>query len=584
MRTSLNRWIGKIPDVSAVLSRFPVPVALMAVFTIILIVVDSWSDRDRLGWLTAGLILAAYMAVNITLARETREKPSGLVMQLVLSGVILLLSWFAKDIRFVVPMAVGGSILLLGNMVRWRKSRDDVHVWDFTHKIWTGAIFAIVGSMIYTAGIFAISAALKSLFGLNINAFVTDFLLPIGLGFLAPLYWLSTIPPVDEDFSELYDNPGFVSKAVAFLGTWILSPLTLIYALILVAYGLKIILQSELPKGEIAGLTTPFLIIGTLTWLVLDPPFTKDKVLAKIFRKFWFFLSLPAALLLAVAIGVRIGEYGFTWERLALVFIVIWSLCLGVWFAFGPKDKRDIRLIPGLAAALLCVGAFAIEPMSFFNQKSRVISGLKAAGVMTHAGVIKPKSEIDITNEAAAQKAKGALLYLERNDGWPTIERLFEGAETPAKEDGKGDADLYKRLALNDIQLNLSRDENVYVSYYSDMEPIDVRGFETLSGPYWINRNNAARNDAQKKGGFKLEIQGDDLVISNQDTEITRYDVVTWAKSFDVIDQQVRIPNPVIAVHDTNDQKLSLVVRSLNFPTGVSEGFSIEVMLLSAGY
>jgi len=85
---------------------------------------------------------------------------------------------------------------------------------------------------------------------------------------------------------------------VLFMGTWLLSPLTLIYALILIAYGFKIVLAGSLPKGEIAQLTTPFLIIGTLTWLLL---------------------SIPAAILLAISIAVRIDEYGFTTERIALL-------------------------------------------------------------------------------------------------------------------------------------------------------------------------------------------------------------------------------------------------------------------------
>jgi len=166
-------------------------------------------------------------------------------------------------------MAIGAVLLILGNMVLWKKSRDDLHIWDFTHKIWTGAVFATLGSIIFTLGIFAIQAALKSLFGLRINDLTEHLILPIGLGFLAPLYWLSTAPKTDESYQELHDNPGFVSKAVAFMGTWLLSPLTLIYALILIAYGFKIVLAGSLPKGEIAQLTTPFLIIGTLTWLLL---------------------------------------------------------------------------------------------------------------------------------------------------------------------------------------------------------------------------------------------------------------------------------------------------------------------------
>jgi len=379
MKAGLKRWIGRVPDLSAVIARFPVAVIAMAIFTLIIMVMDRAEVNESLGRLLLGLIIAAYLAVIITLAREGRKLSNLFFVQIGLVVLMAVLFWFSKELRLTLPMAVGTVLVLLGNAVRMKRSRDDLHVWDFTHKLWTGAGFAILGSIIFTIGTFAIQQALKSLFGLNINDLTERIILPIGLGFLAPLYWLSTVPQVDEPYDELIDNPGFVSKAVAFLGTWLLSPLTLIYALILLAYAVKILLAGALPKGEIAQLTTPFLLIGTLTWLVLEPPFIQDKALAKLFRKFWFPVSIPAAIMLAIAVFVRIREYGFTQERIALALIVIWSFGLGLWYVLGPKDKRDIRIIPGGAAALLLIGTVGSAWLSMGSQYSRLDKSLSQA-------------------------------------------------------------------------------------------------------------------------------------------------------------------------------------------------------------
>ena len=587
MKAGLKSWGGRVPDLSAVFTRFPVPVLLMAIFTIILILFDDLHRfRTNLGFLCIGLIAAAYACVNIVLAREAHGKSQVIILQLLLSAVIAALAWFSEDLRLLVPFIVGGGVLMLGNMVRWRKTRDDIHTWDFTHKIWTGAIFATAGSFIYLLGVLSIMFALKSLFGVDIKDLMERLLLPIGLGFLAPLYWLSTVPAVDEDASELYENPSFISKAVAFLGTWLLSPLTLIYALILLAYGLKIALTGELPKGEIAQLTTPFLIIGTGTWLVLDPPFVRDKPLAKIFRKSWFFLSMPAALLLAVAIGVRIEDYGLTWERIGLALCVVWAIALGLWFTFGPKNKRDIRLIPGLAAALMFAAAFIAQPLSFHNQKGRAISGLKDAGIMTEAGLILPKNEIVISDENAARKAKGALQYLERNKGWPSIEKMFGGAEDIPGDVGKFKSTLFDRLALNDVQLKSKRNL-FYRNYYDKDVTVSVNGFERLSMSH--SMSNHISKPHKEKGvetGFSFQTLETGLQVFYNDVEVTTYDVFGWVKSQPVNEHNILIDDPVISILDADSRRLHMIVTNVshNGRNKNTENINVTFMLLSTGF
>lgn len=579
--------MSRLADISSVFARFPVPVALMGMFTIILMFFDSFGAfKEHIAFLALGLIAAAYACVNIVLAREVHGRSPLLLLQFGLSLGLAVLAWFSESLRTLVPFIVGAGILLLGNMVRWGKDRDDLHTWDFTHKIWTGAIFATAGSIIYLLGILAIMAALKSLFGIDIEKLMERLLLPIGLGFLAPLYWLSTVPPVDEDASELYDNPSFVSKAVAFLGTWLLSPLTMIYALILVTYGLKIILMGELPKGEIAALTTPFLIVGTATWLVLDPPFVREKPLAKLFRKAWFFLSIPAALLLAVAVSVRIGTYGLTWERIGLLMCVIWAVGLGLWFTIGPKLKRDIRLIPGCAAVLMLVMAFAAQPLSFQNQKGRAIDGLKEAGIMTSAGVIKPQDEIVISDENAARKAKGALQYLQRNDGWDAIEMMFKDAEDRPTDAGKMISKLYDRLALSDVQLG-SKSRGRYQNYYNEAIKVDIAGFKTLSGPYILNsRSNLAVNANKVDAGFSFKSNESEITFLHEDIEVASFDVFEWVESHSVSDHQIIIDDPYIDVLDSEGRRLKMIIMNANMSrqNENSGNTRVEFYLLSSGF
>ncbi len=582
MQATMRRWIGKFPDMGDVVARFPVPTLLMTVFTLIWIFESLFSSNQQMARLMAGLVVAGYLCVSIVLAAEGASETNGtskkIPLQILLAAIIAALAWFSESLRLNLPMAIGAAVLLLGNAVLWRQKRDDLHVWDFTHKLWTGAVFATVGSLIFTAGIFSISTALKSLLGINIESLIKDIILPIGLGFLAPLYWMATLPPVDEDYSELYKNPGFVSKAVAFLGTWLLSPLTLIFALILLVYGVKIAVTGTLPKGEIAGLTTPFLIVGTLTWLMLDPPFVGQKKLAKLFKKLWWPISIPAAILLIIAVFIRVSEYGFTPERIALIALFVWAFGLALWFTFGPKARRDIRLIPGTAAALLALGSLSAGWISTSNQTSRAKASLIASGIMSEAGVIAAQKDIVITDSAAAWRAKGALAYLKRHKEEDRLKALLGEAYAQPN-----DAYEYvERLALNTVNGEAFR--NAYVNYsHQSGERISVAGFDALHGPYSLYKYDAddrrapsktddVKFDEAKANEVKAEYGGGVVTIRRGGAVFSRFEFDDWLNGLSTSsvsggsynDVTFKIKNPVLDLVTTDGSRAQLIIRSLS--------------------
>lgn len=572
MKANFNRWMGRAPDVSAVLSRFPIPAVIMAIFTLLWIFKNAFPDTESVVRTMASLVVAGYVCVSIILSAEARGKAPNLVLQLVIFALAAALGWFSEALRITLPMAVGAAILVLGNRVRAGRGRNDLHVWDFTHKLWTGAAFATLGSIIFTLGLIFITEAVKTLFGLRLNALVEDLLMPIGLGLLAPLYWLSTLPSVDEPYEELYENPGFVSTAVAFLGTWLLAPLTLIFAVILVAYGVKIIIAGTLPQGEIATMTLPFLIIGTLTWLVLEPPFITKKALANLFRRAWWPLAIPASLLLAIAVFVRIGEYGYTPQRFALSIGVVWALGLSLWFSFGPKAKRDIRLIPGSAAALLIIGTLGAGWLSVSNQALRLEQSLKQAGIMSADGALI--SPVSVSDKDAARKAKGALRYLLRHDEQDRVAAVLAATGIATTPDNTPDpdmmypdkdhlADIETALGLDKVSVNNRWSQTDQIQYYRDSHPFDIAGFDTMTGPFSLYYSDTPRSLSSQSN---LDISSDGTVLrfSQDGEDLATFDALAWIKAqgFDLGTVTTNIPN--ISVLDDNGRKITLVINAFN--------------------
>lgn len=584
IKPSLHRWIGRVPDLSAVIARFPVAAACMAIFTAIWVFTDRWSQHESLGRMLVGLVIAAYLSVIITLGREGQKLSKLIFMQIILAAIIALLFWFSKELRLNLAMPVGAVLLLLGNAVLWKKPRDDLHVWDFTHKIWTGAGFAFLGSIIFFLGVMAIQEALKSLFGLNIRDLTEHLLLPIGLGLLAPLYWLSTVPRVDEPYDELIDNPGFVSKAVAFLGTWLLSPLTLIYAVILLAYAVKILIAGSLPKGEIAQLTTPFLLIGTLTWLVLEPPFIKEKALAKLFRKVWFPISIPAAIMLAIAVFVRVEEYGFTPERVLLMLIVSWSLGIGFWFAFGSNDKRDIRIIPGFGAALLFIGTLGSGWLSIASQYSRLNSSLNKA-------VSKKDGHFEVVDKDAAKIAKGSINYLNKERAEGSLRKAFAKVDYIPKDDFKL-TDIYEDLNLEGIKVPTRYDiNNDTQNFDRGNKPIVISEYDQILGPYNYyyssRKNKPSSQTLYSRKGKDIVITEGVLKVSEGSTSMAEFDLLTH------LEEQVgdglsssELGNSII-MFDENHLTLTLQpirLRNWDNEDGQMMSGNIEFYILSSGF
>ena len=601
--SKLNTWLeGLIPDAQAVLRRFPFAALMVLALTIIVIIQandhDFFSDQMMMR-LVGGVVLAGYTSIILTLASEGRGKPFSILIKAIAVGGALLLSWFFRELAFVTPMAIGASVLFLGSAAFWRQNRNDVAVWDFTHKLWSAVIFTVAGAIIYMIGMFAISAALKSLFGLNIRNIIEDWLFPIGFAFLAPMAWMSMLPKHDEDDTDSLRNPGFISRAVGFLGTWILAPMTLIYAAILLAYGAKILLTQTLPNGEIAQLVTPFLIVGTLTWLILDPPFIQEKRLARWFGKFWFPLMIPAAILLAASVLIRIGQYGWTIERYLLVLASIWALGIALWFTFRGETNRDIRIIPGFAALLLAIGSigpWGADGFSSINQNARLSSALQLNNMIGADGKLKPASDIMITDEKASIKAKGALNYLIKQRKAKTIAKYLPAGDTTklSKDSEKlqrlNTKNIMNRFALSKVQMpSRYRKKHGVVNYYNMGENIlSVKGYEYISARQSQNlaRKNSTHSNKTKLGDYI--VRGDkagDIVVMHGPDEVSRTDMLNWIKGLGLTSDNSNIPAPKLVLYTKDEVEIALYLVHANYSKNdeVRDYAFAEYMLLTKG-
>lgn len=515
-------------DLTHMLRRFPLAVLMVALLTFGALTLAHGGSNDYIHVVRyiGGPIFAGYISVILYLIGEGRDRPVPVLIHITILIAVLVASWFHEALRFNVWMGIGAAVLYLGSAPFRKKPQDNDSAWDFTHRIWVGAIFATVGSILFALGILFINEAVRALFDVRLNDLLFDWVMPIGLAGLAPLYWLSTIDDPNSLSSEdSLRQPGFISRAVGFMGVWLLAPLVLVFAAILLAYGVQIIMRGEIPNGQTAELVTPFLIIGTLTWLVLDPAFIREKRIAKIFRGIWFWAMIPAALLLAVSVFIRVKDFGITPERYLLGLCVLWAILISLWAIIRKKDRRDLRTIPSLAAMLLAVGSFGplgAYGISSISQKARVNSVINTADVMTEQGVFKASEDLPPLTEGQINKLGGLTYLLSHNDEkW--VRSKFADNDPLFAEEGNFNRRYIARRAIEARFNGKPANKRVEYNIEGPTGPISLDGYDSVIGQVSYNYSFAPRSIGSSE--YRVRVENDVLIITQDNQDIARLDL-----------------------------------------------------------
>jgi hypothetical protein len=381
---SLRTWLEQhAPDFVETGRRFPFAILLAAATTAVaLFVINNSAASGEETWYraAAGLATAAVLAVAGVFFAESRPQAIGLKLVL----------------KYLVPLAVAGLFLirdgfwvfpwlLLPVSILWLSVSPFTHIgrgperetqqnlfWWVNHQAVATAAIAAAAFLIVAIGLGAIERSLALLFGLDVSVVFYRWVLPVTGLFLTPVYWLSTLPRVETAPRAEIENPDFTATAVGFLGQFILVPLLLVYAAILLAYTAQIVITGQLPQGTIGWMVLGFVVAGAGCWLVLHPPFMRNRPLVRVFRRIWFWLTLIPLALFFYAVQVRLGAYGFTPERMLLLAGGTWASVLALVFLLR---RGDVRLIPALAGAILLVlsvGPWNLENLPNSQQAARL--------------------------------------------------------------------------------------------------------------------------------------------------------------------------------------------------------------------
>ena len=489
----LKGWLERqAPDFLQTWQRFPLAIFMSALATAIALGAlngQSWLQQEVWGRATFGLVTGAVLAVAGVYFVESRPGAGrwGALLKYLLPVAVVGL-FEVTDITWFVPYVLPVVAILwlsVSPFTRIEKgpAREEQQnrFWIVNHQALATAMIAGAAFAIIALGFLIIERSLSLLFGLYVGEVFYRWLLPFTGMFLTPVYWLSTLPKLSEVDAREAERPEFIGKAIGFLGQFVLVPMLFIYALILLAYTAQIVVTQKLPQGMIGWMVMGFVIVGAATWLILYPPFMREKPLVKLFRRLWFWLTLVPLALFFFALSVRLDAYGLTPERMLLLGGGIWGLALAAIFLIR---RGDIRMIPALAGVILL--GLSVGPWNFANlplqqQLFRLDMLVMSAGA--DQTLTAPRG--NWSGEEVAE-ARGIIDYLvTTREGRQGVRQVMGKYGVTWDESADGS---YAVLAALGMDESVAENLPQYASLYRDFDnqPVDVSATPFMLRPVGI--------------------------------------------------------------------------------------------------
>lgn len=530
---NFRAWLEKqAPDLLVTGQRFPFAILFAALTTIVVIGAINgveWMRDDVWGRAALGFATAAVLAVAGVYFAESRPEAriAGPILKYVVP-VAVAAAFQITDINWFVPYAMPAVAILWLSVSPFSRiergaPREEAQnrFWWVNFQAFATAVIAAAAFLIIALGLAAIERSLAILFGLETGQVFYNWVLPFTGLFLTPVYWLSTLPQLSAYRAEELERPDFLPRAFGFLGQFVLVPLLLIYGLILLAYTAQILVTQKLPEGMIGWMVLGFVVTGAATWLVLHPPFMRARALVRLFRTWWFWLTLIPLALFFVAVSIRVDSYGLTDERMLLAAGGVWAAVLAVVFLVG---RGDIRLIPALAGVILLL--MSVGPWNYANLPITQ-QAMRLDALVMNAGADKSASPPrgDWSAEEIAE-ARGILDYLAGSrEGQHTVREVMGkyGVTWDPLQDGS-------YIVLEALGMSQPSVDSV-VRYATLLRNFDGAPVDVTATPYLIRPINLYGTSVVEAPPLRLWVEAGGLRVGpagTPDPEVPLVDLSGW--------------------------------------------------------
>lgn len=236
--------------------------------------------------------------------------------------------------------------------------------WQFNRIIFLRFLIGGIYSAALFLGLAAAIGSMNFLFNFKFEWDTFAILWVWIAGIFQTVFFLSGVP---ANLNELEEDKTYPAGLKIFT-QFVLIPLATVYAIILLAYEAKILIEWELPKGLVSNLILGYAVFGILSLLLIYPVREQDEnKWLKTFSRSFYYVLIPLILLLVWAVLARVIDYGITEERYFLIILAAWLSFICVYFLISKG--QNIMIIP---VSLCLVTALSVYgPQGAFSTSRR---------------------------------------------------------------------------------------------------------------------------------------------------------------------------------------------------------------------
>jgi hypothetical protein len=292
--------------------------------------------------------------------------------------------------------------------------------WHYNKSLLQRIFLAALFSVTLFAGLAIALAAVDQLFGVDVPEKRFGELALFILGIFATWFFLAGVPKDLDELETMTDYP----RVLKVFGQYILSPLLLVYLVILYAYIVKITIEWSWPKGVVSGLVFGFASIGIAAYLLFYPIRDKNEnSWIKVAARWFWIVMIPLIVVLQLAVWRRVSEYGITENRYFAMGLGVWLAAMAVYFLVSKT--KNIKVIPASICVLALLTSFGPWGVFRISERSQVdrLEGLLAKNQLLIDGKVQ-KAQGQIFPADAGQ-ISSIIGYLHDTHGYEQIQPWF---------------------------------------------------------------------------------------------------------------------------------------------------------------
>jgi len=604
----------QFPSLSAVikgtfdtLKRFPLPLLSAIVGSVICIYIIGmkWDVQKNFEYLwkivmCCGLGLNLFLALCLISERRNHGTAQKYLLQifalLLVVGYYFLLPEFRKmtvsDATRYTLFSTGLHLLVAFSPFI---ARGEINgFWQFNKTLFLRFLLSVLYSGVLYLGLALALLAVDQLFNADIKGERYGQLWFFLSGVFNTWFFLAGVPKNLDELETTTDYP----KGLKIFTQFVLLPLVAIYLLILYAYGIKIIVQWELPKGWVSWLVNAFSVFGILSLLLIWPIRNDEgnKWISTFSR--WFYRALfPLIVLLGIAIGRRVMQYGITENRYFVLIVALWLAGIATYFLLSKT--KNIKVIPVTLFIIAFLssfgpwGAFSVSEKSQVNRLEKLLTEEK---ILVDG---KIKKTTDTISDKNGRQIASIVHYLDDHHGFDEIKSWFaENLDTVLAPKDSNDYvyDTGKILGLMGVEDNYyygyrddERDEDDTVTvknfyYYAqnnEQQAVSVAGFDYTCNfnRSFYDGDNSYYDDSYYKihfgndsGIIKYSKEKKDFVFMKNGKDILRFDLNDYVKKISTYNKEHKkykydqnIPKEMMLFEAQNDSvKMKLYMTNVS--------------------